>query len=100
MIGIGCTGALLLALMLYTLSAGGFGTAFGAFLGFSGTMGLLMVAVTALVGLSQATLIRSIRGGVTGVRRVAGAILLVIGSLASGLEGMVWFTRIFFPFLS
>lgn len=101
-IGIGCTGALLLALVLYTLSVGGFATALGAFLVFSGSMGLLMVGVTALVGLSQATLIKRLRGGIPAIRRVSGAIMLVVGGLtvAFVLQGNVWFTKLFFPFFS
>ncbi|MBI2303305.1 MAG: hypothetical protein HYU86_00970 [Chloroflexi bacterium] len=100
LIGIGCTGALLLALVFYALTAGGFWTAFGAFLVFSGTMGLLMVIVTALVGISGAPLTKRLRVGIPVIRRVSGAIMLVVGALtvAFVLQGNDWFARIFFPF--
>jgi cytochrome c-type biogenesis protein len=102
LIGIGCTGALLLALVLYALTAGGFWPALGAFLVFSGTMAFLMIAVTAMVGISGAPLIKRLRVGIPAVRRVSGAIMLVVGALtvAFVLQGNDWFARIFFPFFS
>jgi cytochrome c-type biogenesis protein len=102
LIGIGCTGALLLALVLYALTAGGFWTALGAFLVFSGTMALLMIIITAMVSISGPSLIRRLRVGIPAVRRVSGAIMLVVGALtvAFVLQGNGWFTRIFFPFFS
>lgn len=102
LIGIGCTGALMLALVLYALTAGGFWTALGAFLAFSGTMALLMVMVTAMVGMSGAPLVRRLRVGMPAVRRVSGAIMLVVGALtvAFVLQGNGWFTTLFFPFFS
>lgn len=102
LIGIGCTGALTVALVVYTLTVGGFGTALAAFLVFSAAMGLLMIVATALVGLSETTLLRRMRGSIPAVRRVSGAIMLVVGSLSVGfvLQGNVWFTRLFFPFFN
>jgi cytochrome c-type biogenesis protein len=101
-IGIGCTGALLLALVVYTLTAGGFWTAFGAFLVFSGTMGLLMVLATLLAGLSRAPLLKRMKGGIPAIQRVSGAVMLVVGALtvAFVLQGNEWFTKLFFPFLA
>jgi cytochrome c-type biogenesis protein len=102
LIGIGCTGALMLALVLYALTAGGFWTALGAFLVFSGTMAILMVAVTAMVGVSGAPLARRLKVSIPAVRRVSGAVMLVVGALtvAFVLQGNGWFTSIFFPFFS
>lgn len=99
-IGIGCTGALLLGLMLYALSVGSFWTAVGGFAVFSGTMGLLMVAATALVGLSRPYLVHRLRVSIPIIRRASGALMLMVGSLtvAFVLQGNVWFTRVFFPF--
>lgn len=99
-IGIGCTGALLLGLTLYALTIGGFWTALGAFAAFSATMGALMLAVTVLVGLGQPYLVRRLRASMPAVRRVSGAIMLVVGGLtvAFVLQGNELFTRIFFPF--
>lgn len=61
-----------------------------------------MVAATALVGLFETTLLRRMRGSIRAVRRVSGAIMLVVGGLTVGfvLQGNVWFTSLFFPFLS
>jgi hypothetical protein len=63
-------------------------------------MGVLMVLATALVGLSGATLLRSLRGSIPAIRQVSGAIMLVVGGLtvAFVLQGNDWFTRLFFPF--
>jgi len=101
LIGIGCTGALMLALVLYTLTAGSFWTALGAFVIFSATMGALMVGVTALAGVSP-QIIRPLRGSIADIRRVAGAFMLAAGALtvAFVLQGNDLFTRIFFPFFS
>jgi cytochrome c-type biogenesis protein len=101
-IGVGCTGALLLALMLYTFTLGSFWTAFGAFLVFSSTMGLLMLAMTTLVGLSRVTIVRQFRTSIPAIRKVSGAIMLVVGALtvAFVLQGNQLFTKLFFPFFS
>jgi len=99
-IGIGCTGALLLGLTLYALTVGGFWTALGAFVAFSATMGALMLGVTALVGLGQPYLVTRLRASMPAVRRVSGAIMLLVGGLtvAFVLQGNQLFTRILFPF--
>jgi cytochrome c-type biogenesis protein len=101
-IGVGCTGALLLALMVYALTLGSFWTALGAFMVFSVTMGLLMLTMTALVGLSRAIIVRRLKTSIPAIRKVSGAIMLVVGALtvAFVLQGNGWFTRIFFPFFS
>lgn len=101
LIGIGCTGALLLALMLYTLTIGGFSVAFGAFLVFAGSMGILMILMTVLVGLAQAVLVRRLKGGIPAIRRVSGAVMLAVGALtvAFVLQGNRLFTELLFPFL-
>lgn len=100
LIGIGCTGALSLALVLYALTLGGASAALAAFAVFSATMGALMVLATALVGLSGTTLLRNVRGSIPAIRQVSGAIMLVVGGLtvAFVLQGNEWFTRLFFPF--
>jgi cytochrome c-type biogenesis protein len=99
-IGIGCTGALLLGLTLYALTVGGFWTALGAFAAFSAAMGALMLGVTALVGLGRPFLVQRLRAGMPAVRRVSGAVMLLVGGLtvAFVLQGNEVFTRIFFPF--
>lgn len=101
-IGVGCTGALLLALMLYALTIGSFWTALGAFTVFSGAMGFLMLVMTVLVGLSRATMVRRLRTSIPAIRKVSGAIMLAVGALtvAFVLQGNQLFTKIFFPFFS
>lgn len=98
-IGIGCTGALLLAL-IYAIKIGSFVTALGAFVVFSAAMASLMIAVTALVGLSRPYLLRRLRASIPAVRRVSGAIMLTVGAatVAFVLQGNELFTRVFFPF--
>jgi cytochrome c biogenesis protein CcdA len=101
-IGIGCTGALLLALMLYALTLGSFWTALGAFIVFSGTMGFLMLVMTALVGLSHVAIVRRLKTSIPVIRKVSGAIMLIVGALtvAFVVQGNQLFTKIFFPFFS
>lgn len=101
-IGVGCTGALLLALMLYALTIGSFWTALFAFTVFSGAMGFLMLVMTILVGLSRATMVRRLRTSIPAIRKISGAIMLVVGALtvAFVLQGNQLFTKIFFPFFS
>ncbi len=101
LIGIGCTGALLLALMLYALTIGESRTALGAFLVFAGSMGILMISMTTLVGLAQAVLVKRLKGGIPAIRRVSGAVMLAVGALtvAFVLQGNQLFTTLFFPFL-
>jgi cytochrome c-type biogenesis protein len=101
-IGVGCTGALLLALMLYAFTLGHFWTALGVFLVFSATMGFLMLVMTILVGLSHANIVRRLRISIPVIRKVSGAIMLVVGALtvAFVLQGNQLFTKIFFPFFS
>ncbi|MGH2581383.1 MAG: cytochrome c biogenesis protein CcdA [Anaerolineales bacterium] len=101
LIGIGCTGALMLALLLYTFTLGRFWVSLGAFAVFAGTMAVLMIAATLLVGLAQSMLIRRMNASIASIRRVSGAVMLAVGALtvAFVLEGNESFVRWFFPFL-
>lgn len=98
--GIGCTGPILLGLMLYAFAAG---QAFVAFLTFSLTMAVLMVAVTALVGLAQRGLLERLRGATHAVQQVGGGVLIAAGVytmlILSFGPGRELFVRIFLPFL-
>jgi hypothetical protein len=87
--------------MLYTLTIGEFWVALGAFLVFAGTMGILMISMTTLVGFAQAVLVKRLKGGIPAIRRVSGAVLLAVGALtvAFVLQGNQLFTTLFFPFL-
>lgn len=59
--GIGCTGPVLLSLVLFALTVGSAARALGAFAVFSLVMGTLMVGVTVLAGFSQALLAQRLR---------------------------------------
>lgn len=101
--GIGCTGPILLSVMLFALTAGSVGAALGAFLVFSLTMGALMVGVTIIAGLSQALLVRRLRLATPFLHRLGGVVMILVGgytaiSLATG-PGREIFVRIFLPFL-
>lgn len=101
--GIGCTGPILLSVILFALTSGSAGAAIGAFLAFSLTMGALMVGVTAIAGLSQTILIQRFRLATPFLHRLGGAIMVLVGSytaisLATG-PGREIFVRLFLPFL-
>lgn len=98
--GIGCTGPILLSLMLYALVTG---QALAAFSTFALTMGTLMVATTVLVGLAQTRLVGRLRGATHAVQR-GGAVMLTTVGLYTMLilsfgPGRELFVRIFLPFL-
>jgi cytochrome c-type biogenesis protein len=98
--GIGCTGPILLGLMLYSLVTG---EALIAFLTFAFTMGTLMVIVTALVGLAQTKLLIRLRGATHAIQRVGAIMLMTVGVytmlILSFGSGRDLFVRIFLPFL-
>lgn len=101
--GIGCTGPILLSVMLFALTAGSTSAALWAFLVFSLTMGALMVGVTVLAGLSQAVLVRRLRLATPFLHRLGGVVMILVGgytaiSLATG-PGREIFVRVFLPFL-
>ncbi|MGQ0548258.1 MAG: cation transporter [Armatimonadota bacterium] len=101
--GIGCTGPILLSVMLFALTAGSAGAALGAFLVFSLTMGALMLGVTVLAGLSQTMLVQRLRLATPFLHRLGGVVMILVGgytaiSLATG-PGREIFVRIFLPFL-
>lgn len=101
--GIGCTGPILLSVMLFALTAGSTAGALLAFLAFSITMGALMVGVTVLAGLSQVLLVRRLRVATPFLHRLGGVVMILVGSytaisLATG-PGREIFVRIFLPFI-
>jgi cytochrome c biogenesis protein CcdA len=101
--GIGCTGPILLSVMLFALTAGSAAAAFGAFLAFSLTMGTLMTGVTIIAGLSQVLLVRRLRLATPFLHRLGGVVMILVGSytaisLATG-PGRELFVRLLLPFL-
>lgn len=98
--GIGCTGPILLGLMIYALVSG---RALTAFFTFALTMGALMIMVTALVGLAQTRLVGRLRGATHAIQRIGAIMLTAIGTytmlILSFGPGRELFVRIFLPFL-
>lgn len=99
--GIGCTGPILLGLMLYALVTG---QALTAFFTFAITMGALMVMVTVLVGLARTTIIGRLRGATHAIQRMGAVMLTAVGIytmlILSFGRGRELFVRIFLPFLN
>ena len=98
---IGCTGPILLGLILYAYASGSFATALTAFAAFSLTMGALMVVVTALTGIFKQALIKRMVK-VTPLIKTAAAFVMIIVGLSMFIltvEGNNLFVQIFFPYL-
>ncbi len=101
--GIGCTGPILLSLVLFAFTAGSAARAVGAFAVFSLVMGVLMVGVTVLAGFSQTLLTQRLRVATPFLHRLGGLVMILVGgytavSLATG-PGRELFVRLFLPFL-
>lgn len=98
---IGCTGPILLSLMLYAYASGSVVTALTAFGVFSLTMGILMVAVTMLVGTFKQTIVRRMARATPIIRNSAAIVMIIVGLsiFLLTLEGNNLFVKIFFPYL-
>lgn len=98
---LGCTGPIMLGLMLYALSSGSFTTALLAFTVFSFTMGTLMILVTVLVGAFKGALITRISKSLPTIKMIAGIIMIIVGLflVILTLEGNNLFVKLFFPYL-
>lgn len=98
---IGCTGPLLLGLILYTLTLGSFANAFLAFLVFALTMGALMIILTTSIAAFKVKAIQKIAPFTPVVQKTAGYVMLFAGLITAllTLEGNRIFVEIFFPFL-
>lgn len=99
---LGCTGPIMLGLILYAYASGSFIVAFTSFVVFSLTMGLLMILVTVLTGLFKSIIIKKMVVATPFITKIAGIIMILVGLAIAllTLEGNKWFVRIFFPFLS
>lgn len=98
---VGCTGPILLGLMLYAYASGSFAFAFTAFAVFSLTMGFLMVLITLLTGIFKQTLAAKLVPLIPSIKMMA-AIIMILAGLAIvllTLEGNNLFVKIFFPYL-
>lgn len=98
---LGCTGPILLGLILYALTTGSFASAFGAFLVFSLTMGTLMIFLTTSIALFKGAVVQKLLPLAPTIKKVAGYVMIVVGLAIAllTLEGNRIFVKIFFPFL-
>lgn len=99
--GIGCTGPILLGVMLYYALVSD--QAVLAFLTFTATMGLLMIGVTALVGLSQDALVLRLRNATHLIQRVGAITMVTLGVYTMLIQsfgpGRELFVQVFLRFL-
>lgn len=98
---IGCTGPIMLGLMLYAYSTGSFISALTSFIVFSITMGILMILLTLLIRIFKSIIIKKMVQATPIIMKTAGMIMIIVGlSIAIlTLEGNRIFVKIFFPFL-
>lgn len=98
---IGCTGPILLGLMLFAFQTGSFASALTAFTIFSLTMGTWMLLLTLLAGFSKESIRRYVQIPIPTLHAVTGAVMIFVGlSIALlTLEGNRIFVKLFFPFL-
>lgn len=98
---IGCTGPVMLGLMLYAYSTGSFISALTSFVVFSVTMGLLMIILTMLIGLFKSIIIKKMIKATPVIMKTAGVVMIIVGlSIAIlTLEKNRIFVKLFFPFL-
>jgi cytochrome c-type biogenesis protein len=99
LVGVGCTGPILLSLVLYAFVVGSYLATVVAFLVFSFIMGLLMVFVTVLAALSKSALIGRLRSITPTTSKVGGAVMFAAGVFTMTFTGNEFFVRLFFPFL-
>lgn len=98
---IGCTGPILLGLMLFAFQTGSLEASLRAFLIFSITMGLWMILMTVLAGLFKKTLMQRVATSIPALRRVTGAVMIVVGFGVTllTLDQNRIFVKLFFPFI-
>jgi len=98
---IGCTGPIMLGLMLYAYASGSFISAITSFIVFSLTMGILMIFLTLLIGVFKSVIIKKMVRATPVIMKTAGIVMIIVGlSIAIlTLEGNRIFVKIFFPFL-
>ncbi len=98
--GLGCTGPILLALVVYALASG---QALLAFAVFSLTMATLMFSVTLLSGLAGRAATTRLAGATERLQRLGAIILIVVGTYTmvslSFAPARELFVRTFLPFL-
>lgn len=98
---LGCTGPIILGLMLYAFASGSFPFAIAAFVIFSLTMGALMLFLTMLSAFFKQAIMKKIAAATTAIKNVAAIVMILTGLaiVVLTLEGNNWFVKIFFPYL-
>lgn len=98
---IGCTGPILLGLILYALTSGSFATALTAFIIFALTMGVLMILLTTLTAVFKRSVAQKLAPLTPTIQKLAGCVMIVAGTSIAllTLQGNRLFVQIFFPFL-
>lgn len=98
---IGCTGPILLGLILYALSLGSFASALTAFVIFALTMGILMIILTTLTAIFKNTAVQKLAPLTPAIQKIAGYVMIFVGvtTVFLTLEGNRLFVKLFFPFL-
>lgn len=98
---VGCTGPILLGLILFAFQTGSAPAALSAFAVFSLTMGIWMVFLTVLTGLFKGAVVREFIAPAPILRTITGVVMVFVGlSIAIlTLEGNRIFVALFFPFL-
>lgn len=98
---IGCTGPILLGLILYALTTGSFASALATFVIFALTMGILMVLLTTAVAIFKEAAVYKLIPLAPIIQKIAGWVMIIAGLAIAilTLEGNRIFVKIFFPFL-
>jgi cytochrome c-type biogenesis protein len=96
--GMGCTAPILVGLLVFALSSGGFSSAMSAFVVFSLTMASLMVLVSLLVATSQASMIQKLKSATTRIKKVSSILLIAVGlfTIITSLDTTT-FVQLLFP---
>ena len=98
---VGCTGPIMLGLILYAYSSGSFISAITSFIVFSLTMGILMILLTLAIGFFKSLSTKKMIEITPIITKTAGIIMILVGLTIAilTLEGNRIFVKIFFPFL-
>jgi len=98
LLGIGCGGPILTALVVFSLASGGFISALSAFTIYAAIMAILMIIVAALVASAKNTLISQLGASTQAIKKVSGVILVVVGVfLLSSSLLVTQYTQLFLP---
>ena len=78
----GCTLPVYMSAVIFPILSGHAWAGLLTFLSFALAMGLMMLAVTVLVGLSQETLIHRLQASTVTIKRISGIVLILVGLYA------------------